>query len=203
MPPHKNVESTLIWYKGTDYENYKTWTEELDSFLSGRLLLFFFNCKFYVVISNQVVRKSYSLPHLVWFLLGATSFMTIYFSTNVACVIVCPPSAPQIKCTMNCICWTVASYEGDSCGWSINTIASFAFALEFPMYIFDVQTIWALCGIYTRSESFYYFMMKFPSCTRENKNPITNRKTKCARLINKCFIFKISCTKYLKNYFKK
>lgn len=33
MPPESNVESTLIWFKGTDEKNYKYWTEELDKFL--------------------------------------------------------------------------------------------------------------------------------------------------------------------------
>lgn len=35
MPPHENVESTLIWYKGTNYENYRTWTDALDRFLAS------------------------------------------------------------------------------------------------------------------------------------------------------------------------
>lgn len=29
------MESTLIWYKGTDYENFKVWTESLTEFLNG------------------------------------------------------------------------------------------------------------------------------------------------------------------------
>ncbi|XP_046989972.1 sodium/potassium-transporting ATPase subunit beta-2 [Schistocerca americana] len=33
MPPESNVESTLIWYKGSDENNYKYWVEELDKFL--------------------------------------------------------------------------------------------------------------------------------------------------------------------------
>lgn len=33
MPPESNVESTLIWYKASDGENYKYWTDELDKFL--------------------------------------------------------------------------------------------------------------------------------------------------------------------------
>ncbi|KRG02858.1 sodium/potassium-transporting ATPase subunit beta-2 isoform X2 [Drosophila mojavensis] len=33
LPPVDNVESTLIWYKGTQYENYKHWTDSLDEFL--------------------------------------------------------------------------------------------------------------------------------------------------------------------------
>lgn len=35
LPPKENVESTLIWYKGTDYENFKVWTESLNEFLNG------------------------------------------------------------------------------------------------------------------------------------------------------------------------
>ncbi|XP_034473185.1 sodium/potassium-transporting ATPase subunit beta-2 isoform X1 [Drosophila innubila] len=33
LPPVDNVESTLIWYKGTQHENYKHWTDSLDKFL--------------------------------------------------------------------------------------------------------------------------------------------------------------------------
>ncbi|XP_037928238.1 sodium/potassium-transporting ATPase subunit beta-2 isoform X2 [Teleopsis dalmanni] len=33
LPPEDNVESTLIWYKGTQHENYKHWTDSLDKFL--------------------------------------------------------------------------------------------------------------------------------------------------------------------------
>ncbi|GFG29551.1 hypothetical protein Cfor_04666 [Coptotermes formosanus] len=33
MPPESNVESTLIWYRANDEQNYKYWTEELDKFL--------------------------------------------------------------------------------------------------------------------------------------------------------------------------
>ncbi|KAJ6649706.1 Sodium/potassium-transporting ATPase subunit beta-2 [Pseudolycoriella hygida] len=39
LPPEENVESTLIWYKGTDYENYKIWTEALTSFLAGGIII--------------------------------------------------------------------------------------------------------------------------------------------------------------------
>jgi hypothetical protein len=35
MPPESNVESTLIWYRANDEQNYKYWTEELDKFLEG------------------------------------------------------------------------------------------------------------------------------------------------------------------------
>ncbi|XP_069691964.1 sodium/potassium-transporting ATPase subunit beta-2-like [Periplaneta americana] len=34
MPPESNVESTLIWYRGNDENNYKYWTDELDKFLA-------------------------------------------------------------------------------------------------------------------------------------------------------------------------
>lgn len=33
LPP--DVRSTLIWYKGTSYESYKYWEDELKEFLSG------------------------------------------------------------------------------------------------------------------------------------------------------------------------
>lgn len=33
LPPEENVESTLIWYKGTQLENYKYWTDSLNEFL--------------------------------------------------------------------------------------------------------------------------------------------------------------------------
>ncbi|XP_046734620.1 sodium/potassium-transporting ATPase subunit beta-2-like [Diprion similis] len=33
MPPSENVESTLIWYKGTDRSNYAHWVDTLEKFL--------------------------------------------------------------------------------------------------------------------------------------------------------------------------
>nr|CAD7447329.1 unnamed protein product [Timema bartmani] len=33
MPPEENVESTLIWYKATDEQNYRHWTQSLETFL--------------------------------------------------------------------------------------------------------------------------------------------------------------------------
>ncbi|XP_047105851.1 sodium/potassium-transporting ATPase subunit beta-2-like isoform X1 [Schistocerca piceifrons] len=33
MPPEENVESTLIWYKGTQKVNFQHWTDSLDKFL--------------------------------------------------------------------------------------------------------------------------------------------------------------------------
>ncbi|XP_031636259.1 sodium/potassium-transporting ATPase subunit beta-2-like isoform X2 [Contarinia nasturtii] len=35
MPPSESIESTLIWYKGTNYENYRQWTDALDKFLAN------------------------------------------------------------------------------------------------------------------------------------------------------------------------
>jgi len=35
MPPTENVESTLIWYRGTDSENFKHWVDSLQHFLKG------------------------------------------------------------------------------------------------------------------------------------------------------------------------
>lgn len=37
MPPDSNVESTLVWYKASDEENTKYWTNELDNFLLRKL----------------------------------------------------------------------------------------------------------------------------------------------------------------------
>jgi hypothetical protein len=38
LPPEDNVESTLIWYKGSNFENYKYWTEALTEFLAGKFV---------------------------------------------------------------------------------------------------------------------------------------------------------------------
>lgn len=35
MPIASNVESTLIWFKNTDPENYEPWVKNLASFLEG------------------------------------------------------------------------------------------------------------------------------------------------------------------------
>lgn len=37
MPSLDNVESTLIWFRGTERENYKYWAESLEEFLAGEL----------------------------------------------------------------------------------------------------------------------------------------------------------------------
>jgi sodium/potassium-transporting ATPase subunit beta len=37
LPPEDNVESTLIWYRGTNKENYEVWTNALDEFLHRKL----------------------------------------------------------------------------------------------------------------------------------------------------------------------
>lgn len=34
LPPADNVESTLIWYTGSKYDQYKHWTNSLDDFLA-------------------------------------------------------------------------------------------------------------------------------------------------------------------------
>lgn len=52
MPPESNVESTLIWYKGSDPKNYKYWTEEIDKFLEGEYL---FN--YYLIIAIIYIWK--------------------------------------------------------------------------------------------------------------------------------------------------
>jgi sodium/potassium-transporting ATPase subunit beta len=36
LPPEDNVESTLIWYRGTNKENFQVWTDALDEFLSRK-----------------------------------------------------------------------------------------------------------------------------------------------------------------------
>lgn len=36
LPPEDNVESTLIWYRGTNKENFEVWTNALDEFLSRK-----------------------------------------------------------------------------------------------------------------------------------------------------------------------
>lgn len=43
MPPSSNVESTLIWYKASDEGNFLHWTRELDKFLEGETINFFFS----------------------------------------------------------------------------------------------------------------------------------------------------------------
>lgn len=40
MPPDANVESTLIWFKASDKNNYRHWTDELDKFLEGNETLY-------------------------------------------------------------------------------------------------------------------------------------------------------------------
>lgn len=35
MPHLDNIESTLIWYKGTDHKDYHQWTDALDEFLAS------------------------------------------------------------------------------------------------------------------------------------------------------------------------
>lgn len=40
LPPADNVESTLIWYTGSKYDQYKHWTNSLDDFLAGKIWSF-------------------------------------------------------------------------------------------------------------------------------------------------------------------
>lgn len=35
LPPEDQVESTLIWYKGSGKENFKFWTDSLENFIAG------------------------------------------------------------------------------------------------------------------------------------------------------------------------
>lgn len=35
MPPHEDIESSLIYYRGTRHEDYSKWTDALDEFLAG------------------------------------------------------------------------------------------------------------------------------------------------------------------------
>lgn len=37
MPPDENVESSLIYYRGTRHEDYRVWTDALDKFLAGMM----------------------------------------------------------------------------------------------------------------------------------------------------------------------
>lgn len=57
MPPSENIESTLIWYKGTNYENYRQWTDSLDEFLKSMYHVTFFFCSkliiFFVMIGYK------------------------------------------------------------------------------------------------------------------------------------------------------
>lgn len=46
QPPLENVESTLIWYRGTDSENFKYWIDSLESFLKGKVSRLYETCKY-------------------------------------------------------------------------------------------------------------------------------------------------------------
>ncbi|EDX04013.1 GD22540 [Drosophila simulans] len=39
LPPVDNVESILIWYKGTRHETYKHWTDSLDDFFAAKKMM--------------------------------------------------------------------------------------------------------------------------------------------------------------------
>jgi hypothetical protein len=51
MPPESNVESTLIWYRANDEQNYKYWTDELDKFLEGKQC--YLNCRIHFIVIDQ------------------------------------------------------------------------------------------------------------------------------------------------------
>lgn len=38
MPDSDNPLSSLIWYKGTSYDDFKYWTESIEAFLDGKLI---------------------------------------------------------------------------------------------------------------------------------------------------------------------
>lgn len=43
MPPGENVENILIWYKSNDPNNYKYWTDSLETFLEGKQIGIYFH----------------------------------------------------------------------------------------------------------------------------------------------------------------
>jgi len=54
MPPESNVESTLIWYRANDEQNYKYWTDELDKFLEGKQCYLYYRIHFDVCTGTKV-----------------------------------------------------------------------------------------------------------------------------------------------------
>lgn len=54
MPPESNVESTLIWYRASDEQNYKYWTNELDKFLEGKHCYLYCRIHFIVCTRTKV-----------------------------------------------------------------------------------------------------------------------------------------------------
>lgn len=53
MPPHENIESSLIYYRGTRHEDYHKWTDALDKFLAGM------NCEPYFLIRYWNLRSHF------------------------------------------------------------------------------------------------------------------------------------------------
>jgi hypothetical protein len=51
MPPESNVESTLIWYKANNEDNYQYWTDELDKFLNGKQ--YYLNCRVNFIVCTR------------------------------------------------------------------------------------------------------------------------------------------------------
>lgn len=59
LPPEDNVESTLIWYRGTNRENFEVWTNALDEFLSRK---FRSAWRFFIVLDYMILKLN-SNPH--------------------------------------------------------------------------------------------------------------------------------------------
>lgn len=68
MPPHENVESTLIWYKGTNYENYRTWTDALDRFLASMYRCFWSLVEDFLKFQCEICSKLYKISE--WYTLN-------------------------------------------------------------------------------------------------------------------------------------
>lgn len=54
MPPTENVESTLIWYRGTESENFKHWVDSLQTFLKGEF------CQLAIFVRKVFLREEFS-----------------------------------------------------------------------------------------------------------------------------------------------
>jgi len=61
LPPEDNVESTLIWYRGTNKENFEVWTNALDEFLLRKYI--YLNLLFSkLVLLIKILKKKNVLP---------------------------------------------------------------------------------------------------------------------------------------------
>lgn len=59
LPPDDNVESTLIWYRGSSRENYRFWKESLDAFLHSKIIIQIYH-KFDINFFNLIL--AYKTP---------------------------------------------------------------------------------------------------------------------------------------------